>query len=209
MSIIKRTRFSKDRCQTGFSKPVSGEEGSALIIVLIVLMVLTLLGQIATRTTYTEMKIATNDRRHRVTFYDADGATELATELLEQNIDELGFDGTTPDFDTDTNIFADFIGIDVDDFWRNSEEVATTPTDVDRDFFLPAGYAAGEPHTNFTVGGRPELSEGAGIPMAAGYEGLGKGSAHGGSKNIYELITRRIGEDNSESIVRVQWRHVN
>ena len=45
--------------------------------------------------------------------------------------------------------------------------------------------------------------------MAAGYEGMGKGAAHGGTLMIYDIITQRVGDKNSESIVRVQWRHVN
>jgi len=195
--------------KAGFNAPVSDNNGSALIIVLVILMVLTLLGQIATRTTNTEMKIAANDKRHRVTFYDADGATELASELLEQNIDALGFDETTPGINADADTLGGFVGLEITDFWRNGLEVATTPTDFDRDFFLPADYGPGEAHTNFTVGGRPEFAKGAGIPMAAGYEGMGKGSAHGGTLNIYDIITQRVGDRKSESIVRVQWRHVN
>ena len=217
MSIIKRTRFSALRLNAGLRTPVSNEQGSAIIIVLVILVVLTLLGQIATRTTNTEMKIAANDKRHRVTFYGADGATELASELLEQNIYELGFedgiggfveDPDDPDAGTlyGSNIN---IGIELVDFWRNGEDIATTPSDDNRDFYLPAGYGPGEAHTNFTVGGDPEFATGAGIMMAAGYEGIGKGSAHGGSIIAYEIITQRVGEKNSESIVRVKWRHVN
>lgn len=211
MCITKRIRFNGYRMKTGFNHPVSNDNGSAILIVVIILMVLTLLGLIATRTTNTEMKIAANDKRHRVTFYDADGATELASELLEQNIDTLGFDDTTPGFDSapDPDTIFGFIGLELSDFWRNEENVATTPTDSNRDFFLPAGYGAGEAHTNFTIGGQPEFAEGAGIPMAAGYEGMGKGSAHGGTLMIYDIITQRVGDMNSESIVRVQWRHVN
>jgi hypothetical protein len=199
--------------KAGLKDPVSDDRGSAIIIVLVILVVLTLLGQIATRTTTTEIEIAANDKRHRMTFYAADGATELASELLEQNIDELGFDGN-PDFDPDPidpNIgtFSNFIGINVVDFWRNGEDISSTPSDTNRDFFLPADYVAGEPHTNFTVGGDPEFAHGAGIMMAAGYEGMGKGSAHGGSLIAYEVITQRVGDKNSESIVRVKWRHVN
>ena len=99
--------------------------------------------------------------------------------------------------------------LDIADFWRNGSEIATTPTDTDRDFFLPAGYGPGQAHTNFSVGGDPEFAEGAGIPMAAGYEGMGKGSAHGGTLMVYDIITQRVGDGNSGSIVRVKWRHVN
>ena len=208
MSITKRIRFKEDPLRDGFNAPVSNDRGSAIIIVLVILVVLTLLGQIATRTTNTEMKIAANDKRHRVTFYDADGATELASELLEQNIDTLGFDDTTPGFDTGDNTLFGFVGLEIADFWRNGEEVATTPTDLDRDFFLPADYAAGEAHTNFTVGGVPQFAEGAGIPMAAGYEGMGKGAGGGGVWIIYNVRAQHEGVHNSTSRINQQWRHV-
>ena len=153
MSITKPTRFNGYRLKAGFNAPVFNDNGSAILIVVIILMALTLLGLIATRTTNTEMKIAASDKRHRATFYDADGATELASELLEQNIDSLGFDGT-PDFDPETNTFGHNhetpetnIGLEGLDFWRNGEEFATTPTDDPdgRDFFLPQAMARERP----------------------------------------------------------------
>lgn len=214
MSITKQKGFNGYRLRTDISAPVSDNNGSAVVIVLVILVVLTLLGQIATKTTNTEMKIAANDKRHKVTFYDADGATELASELLEQNIDALGFedgvDGFVADVDDpEVGTFNGFIGVDYADFWRNEANEALTPSDDVRDFFLPADYAAGEPHTNFSVGGDPEFAHGAGIEMAAGYEGLGKGAAHGGTLAAYEIITQRVGAGKSEAIVRVKWRHVN
>jgi hypothetical protein len=188
---------------------VSNESGSALIISLVVLVVLTLLGILATRTTQTELKISASDKRHRITFYNADGATELASELLEQNIEELEFDDSVAGYNADTQVFGGLVGIDTPDFWRNMDELATTPTDTDRDFFLPHDAVADAPHTNFTVGGHPEFMAGSSLPMAAGYEGLGKKAGSGGTMSVYEIITKREGESNSESTVRVQWRHVN
>jgi hypothetical protein len=175
----------------------------------VVLVVLTLLGTIATRTTRTELKISASDKRHRTTFYDADGATELASELLEQNIEELVFDASVADYDADNQVFGGLIGIDTPDFWRNMDELATTPTDTDRDFFLPHDAGTDDAHTNFNVGGHPEFMAGSSLPMAAGYEGLGKKAGSGGTMNVYEIITKRVGQGDSESTVRVQWRHVN
>lgn len=207
MCITKRIR-----CNGG---AVSNEKGSALIVALVVLVVLTILGVIATRNTQSELKISASDKRHRITFYGADGATELASELLEQNIEQIEFNDSVPGFDSGDNSFGNSadtdkrIGIDTPDFWRNMDQLATTPTDTDRDFFLPSDAGAGDPHTNFTVGGHPEFMAGSSLPMAAGYEGLGKKSGSGGTMNVYEIITKRVGQNNSESTVRVQWRHVN
>jgi hypothetical protein len=188
---------------------MKNERGSAILIVLVILVVLTLLGTVATQTTNTELKIAANDKIHRQTFYGADGATELAAELLEQNIAQVGFES---DFITEIAgdiTVAPITGDAFYQFWLNEDILATIPSDTNYDFQMPVGFISGEPHTNFTMGGHTEVSEGAGVPMAAGYEGLGKGSGHGGSRIVYDIYTQRVGEKNSESIVRIQWRHVN
>lgn len=181
---------------------LQNEKGSALVIALIIMVVLTLLGQIATRTSTTEIKIAANDKRHKLTFYEADGATELATELIEQNIEETGFDtlimGT-----------GNLIKIETPDFALNEIEEATTPSDTSRDFFLPSGYVAPQPHTNFKVGGQVDFVPGSALQMAAAYEGRGKSAAQGGTQIVYDVVTQRVGLQNSEAIVRIQWRHVN
>lgn len=178
------------------------EEGSALVIALIIMVVLTLLGTVATRTSTTELKIADNNKWHKLTFYEADGATELATELIEQNIEEIGFDDLIMGTDN-------LIAVTTFDFALNEIEDATTPSDTNRDFFLPSGYVAPEPHTNFTVGGQVDFVPGSSLQMAAAYEGRGKSAAQGGTQIIYDVVTQRVGLQNREAIVRVQWRHVN
>jgi hypothetical protein len=220
MCITRRTSFNGKLLLTVSGAPRADEKGSALVTVLIILVVLTLLGVISIRTSVNEMKISTSDRRHRTAFYNADGATELATELLSQNIEEGGFTITTADYDTITGVFGGLIQINNPSFWENADRLATTPRDdydpedasddeFYRDFYMPANYAAGQAHTNFTVGGHPEMLIGGSTIQAAGYEGLGKGGGGAGAMNVFEVITQRVGANNSESIVRVQWRHVN
>jgi len=210
MYITKQIRCSGHRADRS-DRPISNETGSALIITLVVLVVLTLLGAIATQSTQTELKISASDKQHRITFYDADGATELASELLEQNIEELEFDESVDGYELvdGEGVFGGLIGIEYTAFWQNGDEYAITPTDSERDFYLPQGAGADDPHTNFAVGGHAEFMAGSSLPMAAGYEGLGKKSGSGGTMNVFEIITQRVGQNDSESTVRVQWRHVN
>lgn len=184
----------------------SPEAGSALLITIIVLAALMLIGTIATQTSTTEEKIAGYYKLNRMTYYDADGATELASELLEQNIDNIGFDSSTTGYSS--SVMGGLIHVNNAGFWTNSESMATTPSDTNRDFYLPEGYAAGEAHTNFTVGGQTSISKGAGSPASAGYKGLGKGGG-GGAEIDYDITTQRVGSNNSESIIRIQWRHVD
>jgi hypothetical protein len=134
---------------------------------------------------------------------------EFAAELLEQNIEELGFnDAYMANIQEEINV-ADISDDDYDQFWLNDETYATRPDDSNYDFQIPASFAEGEPHNNFTMGGEPRLTHGGAVTMASGYEGKGKASGSGGSSRVYEIYSQRVGKNNSESTIVIQWRHVN
>lgn len=184
------------------------EEGFVLIAALLIMLVLTIIGIAANRNTSTELGIAGNDRTHKKTFYEADGGTELASELLEQNIACLDFaaDGagqgrTVAGATTAYNIYVDNDSLG---FWRNFSPV-DMPSDDTRDFFFPADGSG--PHTNFTAAGSTKLTTGSAIQMAAGYEGRGKGIGVGGATLVYDVNTQRRGENNSETTICIQYRH--
>ena len=65
---------------------LNNENGSPMVIVVLVLALLTVIGLSVLNTTSVETQIAGHHRRHKMTFYGADGGTEIACELLEQNI---------------------------------------------------------------------------------------------------------------------------
>ncbi len=44
--------------------------------------------------------------------------------------------------------------------------------------------------------------------MNAGYERVGKSAAAGGAYISFDIISQRIGENNSQAEVQVVWRHV-
>lgn len=194
--------------------------GYILVAALMILLVLTLIGIAGNRHTTTELQIAGNDKVHRQTFYTADGATEYAAELLEQNIGCIGFannSGSAKWLNDATGplVIDDYIAVENGSlsFWQNSIGTWSSsgtdyPTDADRDLFFPPDYSAGEPHTNITLEGRSDLTAGSSIIMAAGYLGLGRSMSAGGVTLDYEIFSRHIGQDNSESLIRVQWRHV-
>lgn len=181
------------------------ESGSALLIALIILAVISLLGGILVQSSTTEVQVAGNDRLYKETFYAADGVTELAAELLEQDIAcPVGFTNS---------VRGNLIKVNTLAFWQNSENAVQTPGDGGagegpRDFYLPDGYTPGQPHTNFTVGGKAQFAVGSAIEMAAGYEGKGKAAGAGGVQLIFDIAAQRVGVNKSQSIVRTQWRHV-
>jgi hypothetical protein len=189
---------------------LQNENGSAITVALIILVLLTIIGHIATRSTTTEVQIAANDTRFKETFYIADGSVELSSELLEQNIScPTGFNNA---------LRGNFIRVEPAalDFWTNDDDEATTPRDNNRDFYfaadpgvlLPLNAAGPLPRINVKLGGNTQFSTGSALQVAAGYEGKGKATAGGGAYLVYDQATQHIGRFNTESIVRIQWRHV-
>jgi type IV pilus assembly PilX-like protein len=186
------------------------EQGFVLIAALLVMLVLTLIGIAANKNTSTELGIAGNDRTHKESFYEADGGTELASEVLEQNVACLQFEDDAGDGrvllggTADYNIFVDNDSLG---FWRNFSP-AGTPSDTSYDFYYPENEGGSwEPHTNFTVAGNTKLTTGSAIQMAAGYEGRGKGIGVGGAIIVYDITAQHLGKNNSESVIYIQYRH--
>ncbi len=62
------------------------QDGYVLVLSMMMILVLTLLGIAALNTTDIELMIAGNDTLHKKTFYKADGGTEVASSVLEENI---------------------------------------------------------------------------------------------------------------------------
>ena len=65
---------------------LKNEEGTAIVIVLIILVALTLIGVIATSTTVVELQIVRNDALYRQNFYRAESAAIEAVQWLENNL---------------------------------------------------------------------------------------------------------------------------
>jgi hypothetical protein len=178
-------------------KTLNNETGSTIVVALMIIAIISILAISDIYSSFTETRIASHDTRYKMAFYRADGGTELAAELLEQNANcAAGFANPT----------VGAVAVDVPNFWLNLS--ATPPTDSSRDFHFPSGYAPGQPHTNLRVGGSTALSTGGAIQMAAGYEGKGKGSAAAGAHIAYDIISGHVGPFRSQAMVQLQWRHV-
>jgi hypothetical protein len=184
----------------------AGERGFVLIGALLILVLLALIGIAATTTTNLELQIAGLEQIHKTTFYRADGGTELGAMVLEENI-ACGQGFTTA-------VLSGRVGIDGRapgpvpnlQFAMNQSPVPL-PSDAVRDFHYPFGYADGEPHTNFTLGGQTQLGIGGAMQMAAGYMGKGKAAAGGGASILYDLYIQSIGRSETEALLHIQWRH--
>ena len=192
---------------------INNQNGSAMVIALIIMVLLTIIGHIATRTTRLEVQTATNDLRHKQAFYTADGMTEMAAELLEQNVacsrgfyvNALRDDPNDP-----------FLEVLVVDFWKNDFDPNRVPSDADRDIRIPpraASHAGNgnddtQPHTNIVVGGVTAFGTGSALQIAAGYEGKGKSLTGGGAFMIFDQMVQHRSSFNAEACITTQWRHV-
>jgi hypothetical protein len=199
---------------------LNNETGSLMVIAVVLLMLLTIMGLAITTTTSIELQIAANDRIHKTTFYAADGGTEVASELLEQNLGCMGGFSTSGNTITAQNNrnerteigdeYTDIANIRVFDevFWQN--RTSPLPSDTNRDIVFPAAAETDPsiPHTNITAGYNPGLSTGSAIQMVSGYEGKGKAVGSGGAYLLYAINSQHRGIVNSESIVQIQWRHM-
>ena len=185
-------------------RQINNSNGGVTIAALLILAVLTIIGISSISTSNMEVQIATNDKVHKMSFYAADGGSELGTELLELNIAcPSGFSSD------DLAIPATDITVVDADFWMQTAAPAAPgdfPSDDDtvRDVLITS---AGGTHTNLSMFGVTVLGTGGAIQLAAGYEGKGKGAAGGGTALLYEIHSQHLGLANSESVVAIQWRH--
>ena len=180
------------------------QRGNSLVVALLMLACLTLLGIAALKTSTVELQISGNDRVAKKAFYAADGGTEMASELLEQNIEERSWADNTDRGNVrvaNGNFYLN----------RESDTPDPIPSDANRDAYYPRDAAGAAPHTNIKVRGKSEISTGSAIQLAAGYEGRGKGAAGGGAWIIYDVRAQHLdnrGNRNTQARVNLGWRHV-
>jgi hypothetical protein len=197
----------------------SNQHGSVINVALLILILIFLIGIGLSKMSTTDIKIANNIKQDMTTFYEADASLEAAAELIEQNLACLiGFDDTA-NAGADREIIGGIFYVNNLNFSHNERKKGARPgVDPDAeasgikivDFFYPPNPSMklDEPHTNISVGGASRFSKGSAIQMAAGYEGLGKGSAAGGGSIIFDVYAERIGINNTSSTHFMQWVHL-
>jgi len=187
------------------------EQGFVLILVLMLLVITSILGIVALRTSTVEIQIAGNDKVMKQTFYEADGGSELGARLTEENIScPQGFanDGiaisSTPNSNTDNDVYVE------DKHFSNEDDYSLEidDTTANRHAYFPAGYSTGDTHTNLLFASKSVLNPGNASQSMAGYEGRGRGAATGGGQIITDIWSQHYGKTKSEALVQSQWRHI-
>lgn len=193
------------------TKAIKSEDGSALVISLLLITLLALVGVWSTQTSVMETRISGNEKLHKVAFNHANGGAEAGIELIEQNIEEHGFpvgQGANGPVCSKRGIGIDLVHSS-QNFYANSDIGNQKPSCTNRDAFIPRENTnCTPPITNLRIGGNTSLSSGGAIQMIAGYEGKGKGAAGGGGWITYDIRSQHMGPGNSESVVNLRWRHV-
>jgi hypothetical protein len=183
------------------SNIAKNEDGSVLIVALLMLVFLTIIGISAATTTNIELQVAGNQKFHKVAFYHADSGVYTTPKIISTCIDagteiNIGSGTTEPDIrystgSSSTLFYGQIMGYDT--------------------------YDGGTKDIEFTLGGfdvgvdvrrdRVETLAGGGAEFAAGAEGIGTGSG-GGVAIYYEMDSLGNGPANSISNVTAFYRKV-
>ncbi len=101
-------------------KILGNEEGSMIVMVILILVIVTILGFSATRTSVLEQQIATNDQLHKISFYAAESGAYSASKLLSNCLNFKGVPTGTAGLTTTSAENA---------YDSNSLSFSTTPSD--------------------------------------------------------------------------------
>jgi len=188
------------------SKPlivIKNQRGSVINVALLILILIFLVGIGLHKISTTDINIASNMKTQATTFYEAEAGLELAGEMIDQNLeckDDV--------FTTDDEIIGGNFFIKNAEFGYNARSDAFIPSGdgSDADFYFPPDLTT-IPLTIVKVGGTPRLVRGGAIQMAAGYEGLGKGTLQGSGSILFDVYVRQMGTNNSSAIHFMQWSY--
>ncbi len=181
------------------------EQGSALVIALVVLLVLTALGLMVVDVNDINIMIAANDRDTKNALIHADAGANTGHEILEADLENNRPLSLCNEYVTscasgtcDAQCWANTT---IASF--NSSDNASWPIALYTDTNGTTGIfvRAGQLSQGLVVGGA--------IQMGAGYEGVGKSAAKGGSFVLYLVRSHAERERQSRAEIDLGWRHVN
>lgn len=180
------------------------ENGFVLVTVMMILLILTIIGIMATSTTNIELMVAGNDKVHKQTFYQADGGTELAERLVFENAVcaqiKNGF-GVAP-----LNTLNGRIQV-LNNAFADTNPANQIVSNANRGVvYYPDGIINdANPHTNFLSSFTTVPNPGTSNQMVSGYEGLG-GGGPAATHRRYVISSQHFGLVNSQTLLMTQWR---
>lgn len=177
------------------------EEGSVLIMALLLMAVMSVIGVTSSMVSRTEVLISHNTKVSRQAFYIGDSGVEFAPKVISSAIDE----GTVPDLglvQVDANLRDEIMGYTIEAADIDSIEgdgvnpdlsfdisVSNFRVDIDRD---PTGA---------------KLMPGGGVQFASGAEGVGAGTL-GGILIYYDIWVAGNSQNSARSRIDARYRKV-
>jgi len=188
------SRMEKKTMKT-IARRVQDEEGSILVVALLIMVLLTMIGVWGSTTTESEIRMARNETFYKRAFFNADSGVYATPKLISAAFDggsgDPDLSGTAMSYVGSTNtFFREIMGYDAHDPEYEvmfSLEDHLVEVDVER---------LGQ-----------ENLVGASAEFAAGAEGIGTGSS-GGVGILYQMNSRGMGPANAATTVTAVYRKV-
>ena len=165
------------------------QSGSALVVAMIVLAILGALGLAALDVAELNLFISANDRDSKAAFFHADSGVNIGHEFLEESIHVVN---------------STFYSNNASD-WLSQTVLNFNDADYPLDLYLN-GTQGTDIRSGILDRG---VMVGSAMQIGAGYEGVGKSAAHGGTYTDFLIRSHREGQRNSRAEVDMGWRHIN
>ena len=193
----------------GKYSPVNNQHGSVLNVALLFLILITLIVIFLSRSSTTDVKIATNVKMEKARFYEADEGVDAGSEIVEQNFNcPLGFSANYPAGTMVDRKIGDIL-IPNSALGLKYNTVPLPATTASYHARWPASEAVGADNTTYVfTGGQGFMSDGSAIDQHSGYESMGQALAKGGVNYQMQIQSRRIGKNSIENDVWIRWRHL-
>ena len=186
------------------------EQGSVMVIALLMLSLLTIIGISAAKTTGIETQIAANEKFHKTAFYNADSGIYVSPKLIslcidsgepQQGLSGIGYLDSSGDPDSSDSTLDDIFYYEI----MGYEDILERPA---HDSANDMRFALGSHDVDVDVERTGQVSlAGGGSEFGSGSEGIGVGSA-GGVALLFTMDSYGDGPGSSQSNVKAEYRKV-
>jgi Tfp pilus assembly protein PilX len=189
-------------------KIIGNQRGMALISALLLLLVVALMSVGVSMDTSMDVRIAAYQRFKARSFGFAESGVMVATDILEDNIYDVGWDAATADIDY-KNLSPDYVGTlkikqGQGSFYMNKNVAEAVALKMDEDVNGSFDIKAEVTFQRLVM----KVAEGGAIQIASGYAGLGKGASGGGTHLLYNVMASGSDSDRSQTDLALHFRHV-
>lgn len=200
---------------------IKNEQGMALVICLMIMVVMALIATGVTTNSTVEIKISGNQRNKAVSFNNADVGTGITPEIIEQNLDAVSWESSDSGWNA-THTPQAYLFLTADNNGDGTNDMSIFVNEDPK--YNPAHKIAFSTLTSTPLTGEIEitgdasssvdlsktggLAAGNAMQMAAGYEGLGKGAGGGGYHAYYLCDSTGFAGNNTTTANELYYRHV-